>query len=202
MASLWIVALIAVVLVSDSSEAATAISQVTSECEYFIYNFPDWPLVQSLVPSVDAACLAVYNNFSDSQAGDAPSWCAVECQSLYNLYSRCVGQYYADLYMSAYCGSYNNVPCYLYENYTYLYDVYTLCDSSTSCSPSCYEATRALENYSGCCTSDTLNGPKVLCGGQPVAPCPTFSSGNGGLYFSSLTLEFALVTVLLMAVKD
>ena len=103
MESFWS-ALIAVVLISGVSEAASVISP-TSECEYFIYNFPDWPLLQSLVPSVDAACLAVYNNFSDSEAGDAPSWCSVECQSLYNLYSRCVGQYYADLFMSAYCRS-------------------------------------------------------------------------------------------------
>ena len=193
-------ALIAVVLISGGIEAAS-VNSLTSECEYFVYNFPDWPLLQSLVPSVDAACLEVYNKFSDSEAGDAPSWCAVECQSLYNLYSRCIGQYYVDLFMSAYCGNYSNVPCYLYENYTYLYDVYSLCNSSTSCSAPCRDATVALENYSGCCTSDTLNGPKVLCGGEPVAPCTTpFANGDRGVHFSSLALVIAVVVLVLVVV--
>ena len=197
MASLWS-ALIALVLISDGGGAAT-VTPANSECEYFVYNFPDWPLLATFVPSVDGTCLEAYNDFSNSNFldGEVPSWCMAQCQSLFDLYSRCIGEYYADIIMSAYCGYYNNVPCYNYQNYTYLYNVYSLCDSSTSCSASCRNATEALERYSGCCTSDSLNGPKVLCGEQPVAPCSTMVNGDHGIRFSYLALIFAAATVIL-----
>ena len=119
---------------------------------FFNLLFPPWTPLASRCTT---------NSATPKQAMPRLAWCAVECQSLYNLYSRCIGQYYVDLFMSAYCGNYSNVPCYLYENYTYLYDVYSLCNSSTLCSAPCRDATVALENYSGCCTSDTLNGPTL-----------------------------------------
>ena len=86
------------------------------ECEYFIYyfEFPHFPLVPSLVPSVSAACLASYNSdIISNRSASNPGWCTIECRSLYTLHSYCIGKYYADLVASYYCGSYQNIPCML-----------------------------------------------------------------------------------------
>ena len=143
--------ILTLVLISES-DWATANPITTNgyrkECEYFIYYFPHFPLVPSLVPSVSAASLASYNSdvISNSSASN-PGWCTIECRSLYTLHSYCIGKYYADLVASYYCGSYQNVPCSSYNNYNLINDVYGSCNSSTSCSDSCLHATIALENY-------------------------------------------------------
>ena len=189
----FFVVIVLMILISKSKGATTASGY--SECEYFIDYFPDFPLNSSLVPSLDAYCLEWYNMDVTSQTpANTPPWCANPCQSLYMLYSKCIGQYYADLVASYYCGSYQNIICSSYDNYTYIYEVYESCNSSTSCSDSCLLATMALENYSGCCDSDTLNGPNVLCGRQAVARCPVYAIASGYLriQFSFIVLVLSL----------
>eukprot|EP00731_Ephydatia_muelleri_P038607 Em0827g1a len=58
-------------------------------------------------------------------------------------------------------------------NPTCLASLQTACSNSTYCSPSCLAAITAAEKHGGCCYAQYLNGPKALCGQQPIAPCST-----------------------------
>ena len=57
--------------------------------------------------------------------------------------------------------------------------IFTSCINGSYCSSSCQVAISALEQSSGCCRYYVLNGPKVVCGQQPIAPCPNvLNSGS------------------------
>ena len=98
--------------------------------------------------------------------------CIAECTSLYALIEPCYGLSTANSFATFYCGSFNKQNCSSLEsNDTLLRNaVYTACSNSTYCSFKCRSAITALEQYGGCCYAD---GPKVLCGQQPIHYCST-----------------------------
>ncbi|KAL5489343.1 hypothetical protein EMCRGX_G018426 [Ephydatia muelleri] len=76
-------------------------------------------------------------------------------------------------------------------NPTCLASLQTACSNSTYCSPSCLAAITAAEKHGGCCYAQYLNGPKALCGQQPIAPCSTtVSRGSEGIGFNILLILF------------
>ena len=150
----------------------------TSQCAYFNYYYPDYPLLPSLVPSISSKCLAVTNN-PDKTMGV----CTSDCQSLYSVLSQCDNPYGAARYAASKCGQFKSSSCSTLTqnnlNYDLQFAVSLQCDNETYCSSSCSAAIAALEQYSGCCSAGELNGPKVLCGQQTIAPCSTvLNSGS------------------------
>ena len=145
-----------------------------------------------MVPSISSKCLATYN------PADIASICTADCQSAYTLYAQCTtpSSTEADSYVGVVCGRFNSTSCTtLTQNsdyYSLFFAVYSQCNSSY-CSTSCSAAITALEGYSGCCSADFLNGPKVVCGQQPIAPCSTvLNSGS----VATPTSECALLLLL------
>ena len=71
------------------------------------------------------------------------------------------------------CGNFSTQKCTALRanDSALLSSVGTACGNSTSCNPLCVTSIAALENFSGCCRYDALNGPKALCGQQPIGPC-------------------------------
>lgn len=123
----------------------------------------------SLVPSISSKCVDAYN--STFRSGNVNAICIAECQSLYMLYAQCAGTTHADIRATTYCGQ--------VEDGVMVSAVQSACSNATYCSPSCVTAIAALQLNSGCCRYSELNGPKVLCGQQPVAPCSTIlNSGS------------------------
>ncbi|KAL5491143.1 hypothetical protein EMCRGX_G016374, partial [Ephydatia muelleri] len=98
---------------------------------------------------------------------------------------------------SSLCGEFNNRNCpdALTNGANLIGKVRTACSNSTYCPSSCVNAIAAAEQYGGCCFADDLNGPKALCGQQPVAPCSTIvSSGSEAFKFNLLTGMIFMVT--------
>ena len=148
----------------------SVVAAPSSECAYFNYYLDVH--VASFTPSLNEACRAAVLNAADREVHVI---CIVpECRSLYDLLVTCDGTVYADQ-ASLHCGRFNNQNCSsLFLNDTELRtDVRLSCANSTYCTPSCLAAVAALEQYGGCCYADVLNGPKVLCGQQPISYCPT-----------------------------
>ena len=172
-------AAISVLLVLLLVERSSAVTAPSSQCAYFnYYYFRNSPLLPSLVPSISSKCLAAYNP-------DGPkAICIADCRSLYSVLSQCTyGEASAAGYAVATCGGkFNNIDCStLARNDTngLTGAVSSACSNYTYCSSSCLAAIAALERYSGCCSANDLNGPKVVCGQQPIAPCSTvLNSGS------------------------
>ena len=161
-------------LLAVESNAVTAPS---GECSYLYYYFGirTSRLLPSLVPSSSSSCLAGYNSTNPS------AYCVAECQSLYSVYSGCASRALADNYASNTCGQFNNSDCAVLrqQDSSLVSAISSACKNATYCSPSCVAAIAALEQFSGCCQYDALNGPKALCGQQPIAPCSTvLNSGS------------------------
>ena len=111
-----------------------------------------------------------------------------------------------------FCGASNNRTCdhfrYSANNYDLISaflrsSVITICVDSTYCSPSCLAAITALEKYAGCCYANELNGPKVLCGQQPIPYCSTPVSrfngaGSADAGISMITLYIAVIAASLV----
>ena len=155
-----------------------SVAAPTSECAYALH-YP--PVLASRLPSVSAECIK-------SAASD--QYCIAECQSLFALYGRCSGVQDSDYKASLACGKFNNQNCSdaLTNGTNLIAEVLKACSNSTYCPSSCFNAIAAAEQYGGCCYSYFLNGPKVLCGQQPIAPCTTiFSSGSTTTTASSAT---------------
>ena len=160
------------------------------ECAYFNY-YAD-VRVTSFTPSLNGVCRAAINNPSETDACNIP-----ECQSLYDLASKCQGVSASYEFASKQCGRHGNQTCsYVLSNYTILSSVYTSCANSTHCSPSCLDAISALEQYGGCCFADVLNGPKALCGQQPMSHCPVIFSSTSPTSPSVNTTDAAVATLL------
>ena len=166
--------LIVLLLVVMGSDAVTT---PTSQCAYFKYYYPDYPLLPSRVPSISSKCLAVINNPNNPKGV-----CTSDCQSLYSVLSQCDNPYGAARYAASKCGVFKSSFCStLTQNdlNDLQYAVESKCSDENYCSPSCSAAIAALEQYSGCCSANYLNGPKVLCGQQTIAPCSTvLNSGS------------------------
>eukprot|EP00731_Ephydatia_muelleri_P008140 Em0004g478a len=138
-----------------------AVTSPTSQCAYFNYYYPNSPLLPSLVPSMSSKCLAVTNR----PDANPTTVCNTDCQSLYSVLSQCGTRAHAANYASSTCGLYKNSSCSaLTQNVPKGLQsaVLSECSNETYCSPSCSAAIAALEQYSGCCSADYLNGPKAL----------------------------------------
>lgn len=98
-----------------------------------------------------------------------------------------------DYLASSYCGEFGSQNCtwlLLTNSNGTLYSL-SACSNSTYCSPSCLAAITAAEKHGGCCYAQYLNGPKALCGQQPIAPCSTtVSRGSEGIGFNILLILF------------
>ena len=141
----------------------------TSQCAYLNGYFGK-PLLPSLVPSISSECVAAYNTGSQS------AYCVSNCQSLYSTSS---STSYANSGASNLCGKFGSSFCTDFMDSSLVYAVQTYCKDVSYCSPSCKTSINNLELFSGCCKAGILNGPKVLCGQQPIAPCSTIlNSGS------------------------
>ena len=166
-----------------------SVAAPTSECAYFLY----YGYLSSRLPSVSAECIKRVTSSSGQ-------YCIAECQSLFALYGRCYSVQFSDYVASLLCGEFNNRNCSdaLKNGANLIREVDTACSNSTYCPSSCVNAIAAAEHYGGCCFADDLNGPKVLCGQQPVAPCSTIvSSGSEAFKFNLLTGMIFMVTTAL-----
>eukprot|EP00731_Ephydatia_muelleri_P015178 Em0008g898a len=163
-----------------------SVAAPTSDCAYYLY----YGLINlSRLPSVSAECI--------KRANSQQSYCIAECQSLFALNGRCPSVQYSDYVASSLCGEFNNRNCpdALTNGANLIGKVRTACSNSTYCPSSCVNAIAAAEQYGGCCFADDLNGPKALCGQQPVAPCSTIvSSGSEAFKFNLLTGMIFMVT--------
>ena len=165
-------------LVLFAMGATAAMTTPSSECAYLSCYLGN-DLLPSLLPSINSACIAALNSVRLS--GNASASCIPECRSFYAVYSQCarVG---ADIFATSYCGQFSAKPCsdLTSMDYDLVFDVYAACNgNSTYCAPSCESSIFALEAFSGCCRYGDLNGPKALCGQQPIAPCISVLSGGG-----------------------
>jgi hypothetical protein len=162
----------------------------SSECAYFDRYFKFQ--VASFTPSVNAMCRAELG----STTNGLREVCYVkECQSLYNLFAKCDGAVTADYYFSYVCGkplnNAQNCSSLSANDRTLVSAVDSSCTNSTYCTPSCLSAINALEQYGSCCYTGVLNGPKVLCGQQPISYCSTiFNSGSAVMGFNMLLIAF------------
>ena len=153
--------LIGLLLVVVGNEAATAPS---SECAYLLQYIGRGNLLPSLLPSVNSKCVTEYNSRVPS------TYCVTECQSLYDLISQCTTPATAPNYFSIAC----NWQCtYLFSTNRVPYDISWKCSNATYCSPTCQAAISTLEQKAGCCSVNSLDGPRVLCGEGPMPPCYT-----------------------------
>ena len=135
------------------------------------------------IPSLNPTCLAsLITDYG----------CIAECQPLYALYGRCLYGKTVDYLASRYCGEFGSQNCkWLYGNSNGALESLSACSNSTNCSPSCLTAITAAEKYGGCCYAEYINGPKALCGQQPIAPCSTIvSSGSDRIGFNILLILF------------
>ena len=158
-------------LLAVGSNAATAPS---SQCAYLLHYFPTATsgLFPSLLPSISSKCLTEYTAVNQS------SLCVPECQSLYSTYSQCAS-FYANLNIySQQCGQFHNSYCPTINDFSQSDLILESCNNSSHCSPSCTFAIASVEAASGCCNANVLNGPKVLCGQSPIAPCPSVINGG------------------------
>ena len=160
-----------------------AVTTPTSQCAYFNYYnkypYSKSPLLPSLIPSISSKCLAAFSS------ADSTAICIADCQASYSAYSQCRSEigFTVAAYASSPCGQFKSSSCSTLTqnnlNYGLQSAVYLQCSNETYCSPNCSAAIAALEQYSGCCSADELNGPKVLCGQQTIAPCSTvLNSGS------------------------
>ena len=171
------------VLTSDSVAAPT------SECAYYLYY---GYTVASRLPSVSAECI--------KRVTSSRQFCTAECQSLFAFIGRCSSVQYSDNVASSFCGEFNNRNCsdVLTNGTNLILEVRTACSNSTYCSSLCVNAIAAAEQYGGCCFANGLNGPKVLCGQQPIALCYTIvSSGSAAIKFNLLIVLIFIVTTAL-----
>ena len=155
--------LIGLLFAAGSNTSTTALP---SECAYLQYNFiRSTSRLPSLLPSVSGACLT----------GNRGDYCNAACQSLHSLYSQCASSGKADVLLSYRCGEYQDLNCIALHSLSYEYvdAVRSACNDASRCSPACEKSVSVLEAYTGCCSADILNGPKVLCGQRPIAPCST-----------------------------
>ena len=175
--TMYVTAALSVLIVLLLVVGSDAVTTPTSQCAYINYYYPDYPLFPSLVPSISSKCLAVIIN-PDHPTGV----CTSDCQSLYSVLSQCDNPYNTAAYASSTCGQFKSSSCstLTQNDLNGLQSaVYLQCSIKTYCSPNCSAAIAALEQYSGCCSADQLNGPKVLCGQQTIAPCSTvLNSGS------------------------
>ena len=110
------------------------------------------------------------------------------------------GVQYSDNVASLECGKFNNRNCSdTGSNGTNLIrEVQTACSNSTYCPSRCANAIAAAEQYGGCCFASDLNGPKVLCGQQSIAPCSTIvSSGSETIQFNLLIAMIFMISTAL-----
>lgn len=162
-----VVAVLLCLLVAAGSYTA---ADPSSECAYLGYNFiRGSSRLPSLLPSVSSDCLAAYNR------GNPSEYCTSECRSLHSLHSRCTSSQKADVLISYKCGEYQNRNCIALNSlfYSLVHSVYSTCNDTSRCSSACEASIAALEERTGCCSSDVLNGPKAACGQRLVAPCAT-----------------------------
>ena len=154
-----------------------SVAAPSNECAY-ILRYLGLGISPTFTPSLSSVCRStlISGKFRDNI-------CIAECQSIYALIERWIGKGYTN-YLSAYfCGAFNNQNCSTLSSSdtpSLAGVVATACSNSTYCSPKCLAAIAALEQYGGCCYAYYLNGPKVLCGQQPIPYCSTIVSTNGG----------------------
>eukprot|EP00731_Ephydatia_muelleri_P015227 Em0008g947a len=181
----------------------------TSDCVYLVKYGLKAAALNGLA-SVNAECrkrLAIEGDINPASA------CIAECRSLFVLFETCVGTLNSNAQTGYMCGKFNNKNCSDLESLTNPEWVRLLtgwqlaCSNSTYCTNSCVNAISAMEQYGGCCFSYFLNGPKALCGQQPVAPCstmvssdqqpvaPSSSSGSAAIKFN-----FLIVMIFMLAV--
>lgn len=173
--------LIALLLVSLHASGANAATPPppSAECAY-LHRYLGYSLSPSLLPSVRTTCIEALNSLPSS--GNVTAICTLDCRSLYDVYAQCAPER-ADSVATNYCGRFRDSPCSVLtsSDYDLVLRVYSSCSrgsdkgggNSTYCSPSCASSIAALEEFSGCCRYDDLNGPKALCGQRPLAPCST-----------------------------
>ena len=156
-------------LLAVGSNAVTAPS---SQCAYLDEYFETRTLLPSLVPSVNSKCVAALNPATLS------SLCIPECQSLYSTYSQCTTAWAANERFADDCGT-SYCATITQQDSALVNAVNSYCNNGSYCSSSCQAAISALEQSSGCCRYSVLNGPKVVCGQKPIAPCPNvLNSGS------------------------
>ena len=181
----------------------TAPAASFSECEYIYTYLRTGAGISeraSLTPSLSSVCRSALSGY-----GESNNTCIAECQSLYALLERCYDLPMANAYSTFYCGVFNKQKCssLLLSNYTLLRAVSESCSNATYCSPSCLAAITVLEQYGGCCYASYLNGPKVLCGQQPIPYCSTIlNSGTGGsaaIGFNTLLIIFTAMLIIFTA---
>ena len=162
---------IAALLLAVGSNAATAPSSQCAYLEHY-FNKATNGLLPSLLPSINSKCLTGY------VAGNQSTLCVPECQSLYSTYSQCASS--VSNINTLQCGIFKNSYCptiYTFD-YRQIPLIHGSCNDSSYCSPSCVSAIASVEAESGCCRADIHNGPKVLCGQQPITPCPSVFNGG------------------------
>ena len=151
----------------------------TAECAYLTAYFGH-TLLPSLTPSIRNECISALNAAIISR--NVSGACIPQCQSLHTLYAQCVSSSDADSVASGFCGKAADKMqrcSTLSANDTSLVTaVQTTCKNSTFCTSSCIASITALEQASGCCRHDVLNGPKALCGQRTIAPCSTVLNNN------------------------
>ena len=162
----------------------------SSECAYFI-KYRNYQ-VASFTPSLNAVCRALLVSTANGLQG----LCYIkECQSLYNFYATCFTAVFADSGFSSLCGkplnNAQNCSSLSANDDTLVSAVGSSCTNSTYCTPSCLSAINALEQYGSCCYAGVLNGPKVLCGQQPISDCSTiFNSSFAVMGFNVMLIAF------------
>lgn len=149
------------------------------ECTNFrMYGPNSWSTLAALIiPLLDTKCITAVKARGFGSVGT----CIPECQPLYSFIENCEGAITYNSWTTLFCGTFTNQSCSnmrFGNNRDKILDslstsVATSCADSTYCSPSCLAAITVLEKYAGCCYADELNGPKVLCGQQPIPYCST-----------------------------
>lgn len=142
-----------------------SVATPSRECAY-LSSYRVLSEMASLTPSLDAKCRSILTT-----EGFGRNICIPECQSYFTFLATCYDFLSANYSVSLLCGTFNNQECLdiIIRNSTLIDN----CDNSTYCSPSCVNAIAASEQYGGCCFAPFINGPKALCGQQPMSVCDT-----------------------------
>ena len=142
-----------------------SVATPSRECAY-VSSYRVLSAMASLTPSLDAKCRSILTT-----EGFGRNICIPECQSYFTFLATCYDFLSANYSVSLLCGTFNNQECLdiIIRNSTLIDN----CNNSTYCSPSCVNAIAASEQYGGCCFAPYINGPKALCGQQPMSVCDT-----------------------------
>ena len=142
-----------------------SVATPSRECAY-VSSYRVLSEMASLTPSLDAKCRSILTT-----EGFGRNACIPECQPVFTFLATCYDFLSINYSASLLCGTFNNQECsdIIIRNFTLLEN----CRNSTYCLPSCVNAIAASEQYGGCCFAQFFNGPKALCGQQPISVCDT-----------------------------